>query len=939
MPGKKDQSDFVTMLKSMSSVGEEMPASKIVTNVDQAAFLSKVVRPKNQPLFTASDEDGNFTGFNSGIDQISKTTMGRIEDNENCFRLFPDIKLAAQIVVSSISSPKDMLDSELIYKLSESIFPAEMTTEMLAVIKSQLETHYKIREELPELLHNTLFRAGATIKAILPESAVDMLINSGRRVTMESIASNDIFEYKGNDLKIVSMGILANPGPAPATGKTIFSVESALNYSKSTYNPAFCLPAPETLQEDHSGIVVKKLAEMMASTVEIIDNPNFLKTPKILQAVNDQKIAELTGSKLSNAATRFATESYKVFGDGDKISVKQMQGAIYKDAKSEYRPFIRIPERAGLTRRSVGRPLLMDIPAEAVAPVFPPGCPSDHIGYFMLTDMDGNPLTSGSVGNDPQGLMGAFQNGGTNNTMSSMLTEKARRNLASDGVVPMIERASEIYADLIERDAMERLAKGGYGRTLEMGRNNEIYRIMLARTFQSQMTRLVYIPASYVSYFAFDYHRNGVGKSYLDDLSNITSMRALSLFAKVMAKVKSSIETTVVDVTIDPRDPDPIKTIEKSRHLVAQTRQQFFPHGLNRMVDLTNWIQQAGIQMTFSGHPRLPTTKFTFETKNMQHPEPDDSLDEMFRHQTYMHFGLSPETVDSAAKADFATTIQNQSILFARRIMMLSNKLSVMLSDHGRKAIANDEVILRELQEIVEKHLGKITETLTDEEKAFAAQDPVGYKSYIVQCFLEVLQIDLPKPDSTKTKSLKESLEDQSSLIDAGLNYILNDDMLPAEFLGKSAQYVASLKAVWKGVLMRKWMAENNYAPEMFAIAETTEDGKAGYNLIEDVEGYNKSVMLNIIDYLRKLQPIIAAGDKDIENTATADGSAGSSSSGGDYGSGGGGFGEDNPGGGDGFGSNNAFDQLGGDGTGAGDGSGGSDTGSGDGTGNAFETI
>lgn len=931
MAQSEDKPGFVEMLKGMAGEhGGEWPASKILTNLDSAVVMSKVVRSRNQPMFRPTDETAATSGFNAGVDQISKSTMGRIEDNENNFRLFPDIELACQIVISSIISPKDMGDSELIYRLRESTFPAELVTRMMSVIKTNMEGNYNLHRELPELLRNTLFRAGSTIKAVIPEAAVDQLINSGRKITMESIDGLGLFKRVDEKIKVVNIGLLGDSRENKNAQKSIFSLEAAMNTSASeSYDASWNADMARGVSDEYFNIGV--LAEAISNTVEVVDNYQYLKLPDVIKKANEQKIAELTKSRLAVNASVFATENYHHFmgSDTKRMSARQVEGAVYKSSKSGYTPFVKVPEKSGLLRKSVGRPLVLDLPSECAAPVYVPGKPAEHIGYFVLSDMDGNPLSSTSQGNDGQnGLMGAFQNAGSSNTMSSMLTDKARKNLATDGTVPQIERVTEIYADLIERDVIERLMKGGYGRKLEVGRNNEIYRIMLARTLQSQMTRLIYIPACYVTYFAFNYHRNGVGRSYLDDLTNITSMRALVLFSKVMAKVKSCIEVTNVDLAIDPRDPDPIKTIEKAKHLVAQTRQQFFPHGLNRMVDLTNWIQQAGIQMTFSGHPRLPTTKFTFETKNTQHPEPDDSLDEMFRHQTYMHFGLSPETVDSATKTDFATTIEQQSILFSRRIKMLSDTLSVKMSDWTKKVVGNDETIIKQLMDELDEFLGVITESMTDEEKKMATSDPEGFKSYLIESFLELLEVDLPKPESTKATNMKVAIQAHADMIDEGLNYVITEDVLPEGFVGDASKYISALKASWKAVLMRAWMAENNYAPELFRITEVDEEGNGGYNLLESMKTYNVAVMTNIIDFLEKLKPSIIAANNDIarienqtgnEGGGVSDTGGGSSDNSSDFGGGeGGGFGD---GGDDEFanitGGDNAFDNPGAGGDGA----------------------
>ena len=602
--------------------------------------------------------------------------------------------------------------------------------------------------------------------------------------------------------------------------------------------------------------------------------------PKLLEKMNEQTVTQLTSSKLKLEANKFVTEAFRNSNDKLKVSAKELETTIYKSPKSDYKPFLVVPTPMNLIRKSTGKPLVLNLPSEAVIPVHVPGDPTNHVGYFIALDDDGNPVTISTVSFDAgHGLNSMLNSDKSNTSMSSLLTEKARRNLGSDGFVPMLDHMSEIYADLIENDLLERLAKGAYGKKLQISKNNEIYRIMLSRSLQSQFTRLIYIPKDYVSYFAFNYHRNGVGKSYLDDLSNITSLRAMVLFSKVMAKVKSSISTTAVHVELDPREVDPVKTIEMAKHFVARARQQYFPHGLNRVVDLTDWIQTAGIEISFSGHPRLPTTKFEFESKNIQHVEPDDTLDETFRHQTYMHFGLSPETVDNAARADFATTIEQNSVLFARRIAILSATFVKMLTEHIQRVMLHDETIQEKLTEILNEHSGELGKSMTDEEKQLFETDKVGFTKYLLNYFIEVFEVDLPKPDSTRNASLKTALENQEEMIDKGLDYIFGETVLPAEFAGESATYVKAVRDAWKAACMRTWMADNNYLPELFDITNRSQDGKPMADLLEITKSYTENVMLNVVSFLESMKATKAAANQDLEKLNIEEGSGSSSDS------------------------------------------------------------
>ena len=874
MPSLQKRQDFVTEIQELvNRSGIKRPASTILRDLPTAAVISKLTKPRETGQFKTSDPSTDISLVNTGIDQISKSVIARIEDNENIFRLFPDIELAIQIIISSILSPKDMIKAELIYRTEDSPLPPGLVSQMTASIQTTMDTVYNLKTELPDILRDALFRSGSHVKAILPEAAVDQLINQTTAITTESIFSSDLFV--GSDVsKVRNLGLLADPRPVNTGNKPVWAVESSFSAQGSAMYESK-LYVPPMKQPEEGDVDLSKLASLMNGQIEVCDNYQLLKMPKVIENINRQAVQRLSGSKLGSRVSRFATESARRRREEaqatqssrpEKPSVGELSNMLYKGSKTDYRPFTQVPSKMNLARKSIGRPMVMTWPSEAAIPVHVPGDVSKHIGYFVPIDMDGNPISINSAAYDAgQGLSSMLQSDRTNHSLSSLLTEKARRNLSNDGIVPKIDHITDLYADIIEHDLLERLLKGAYGKKLQVSRNNEIYRIMLARTLQSQMTRLVYVPAEYIAYFAFQYHRNGVGKSYLDDLSNITSLRAMVLFSNVMSKVKSSITTTLVNVQLDERDPDPLKTIEQAKHLAARARQQYFPHGLNRVVDLTDWLQRAGMEITFEGHPRLPHTKFNFESKNIQHTPPDLELDEMLRHQTYMHFGLSPETVDSATKTDFATTIEQQSILFARRILMLSDIFSQDLTDYVKKIVANDEVLLEELTKILNDNKGDLESTLNDEEKAFFAEDPSGFTAYVIQEFLDVFKVDLPKPDATRDENQKNALEKYEEKIDKALDYVLSSTILPAELGGDVNQYADAIKAAWKGFLIRKWMADNNYATEAFDISNRSDDGRPMVNLLEMVTSHTDNVMLNIVSFLQKMKATKDAAALDLQ--------------------------------------------------------------------------
>lgn len=836
--------DSLKKVIDLINTGKKYPALSLVkTNPELAALMSKLIKPRDQSEFKIDSAD-SYHNLNQGqMQAISENIKNRVADNESISQLFPDVELAMQILISSVLSPKDMVKTDIIYKAKDNILPAELMLKLNEIVVNNFEGYYHIKDDLQEILRETLFTSGSYIKAVLPESIIDEIINKNKAVSTETISEL----YVGD--KTTHLGLLGSP-KKPAKART--ALESFRLNQKIVDYQSFLTIAAET----EGG------ADFTDSNLEISDNYKLLKLPRLLEAVNKAKIKAIT----RNSSLGTATESAK-------LNRREFSTMIYKGNSSDTSAFVTIPSRINAKRKSVGRPLTLKLPSEAVIPVYVPSNETKHIGYFVLVDIDGNPINKSSNQNDTGGLSGLNMNNPTSGSLSSMLIAKAKRNLVStDNNKITLDQIMKIYSNIVETDLVERLKNGAYGTEVSIGKNEEIYRIMFARSLASKYTRLIYIPAEFVTYYAFKYYDNGIGKSMLDDLKILTSLRAIMLFSKVMAQTKNSIALTHVDITLDPNDPDPQKTIEIAQHEIVKTRQQYFPLGINSPVDLVDWIQRAGFEFSFSGHPGLPQTKFDFETKNLQHILPDSELDELLRKQTYMAMGLSPETVDNGFNAEFATTVVSNNILLSKRVIQLQYILVKHLTDHCRKLMLNDNVVIDEIKQVLKDNKGLIEKVLTDEEKASYSENEEGFINDLIERYIENIELDLPKPDETSINTQSDAFDAYVEALDKVIDSWVSADLFPTDTVGDISSHVDSIKVTLRAYFIRKWMAENNYLGELGEIVTADEDGNPNIDIFNISKTHAEGIIRSSVKYIESLNAIKNAANSDLESLGTPEG-------------------------------------------------------------------
>jgi hypothetical protein len=255
-----NQNDFKKVV-GLINTGKKYSALNLVRqNPEAAAVISKLVKNQDVKIVDLQNKQGFYNMDTTQFHTLSDSVSDRIRNSENAMQLFPDMELSAQILISSILSPKDMVNSELIYKTAESILPTELTMQLLDLIKNDLNKHYKLNESLPDILRECLFISGSYVKAILPESSVDDIINGKINASMESIAEI---------LNEPHAGILGN---AISSKNTKITMESIRSNSKTVYNP--------------------KVEGKLGDLIEVTDNYKYLKLPHALRSIQSGRIKQ-----------------------------------------------------------------------------------------------------------------------------------------------------------------------------------------------------------------------------------------------------------------------------------------------------------------------------------------------------------------------------------------------------------------------------------------------------------------------------------------------------------------------------------------------------------------------------------------------------------------------------------------------------------------------
>lgn len=837
---------------SLANSGKRYPVMKLAKDSPElAAIISKLVTPATTPTYGG---DGNRKPETPNLFEFmgqSRKITNNIQDARASMQLLPDMELSAQILISSVLSPKDMTTTELTYVAPEDLMDAELSASLVNRLRQFFEQDYKIKPLLPKILRDMLFETGSYPIAVIPESSLDELINADSRITMESLS-----EHFDTDGSCKPLGILGPAVKDPVVRK----------------NPGVSLESIRDYHFDTSINTRMALEGAEESYITVIDNPSVLKIPAINERVREARVLAKLGVR--------SMESAQLGPNAAKLNDRQLSSLMYKNRDYGYTPVASLKTPEQTRRRTVGMPLITHFNSDSWITAHIPGSPEKHIGGFVLIDADGYPV-SGVMSRDEYQQMSQRLTGAGGGGFASSMIAKVQNGM--DGFTQIgqtpIDQSKRMFASMVEADLLARLRNGIYTNGVALSGNSELYTIMMARTLAKQHTQLLFIPAELMTYFAFRYDENGIGESLMDGMKILNSLRAMLMFADVMAAVRNSIGRTEVAIKFDEDDPDPFKTAEIMKHQIINSRKQAFPLGANSPTDLVDYLAKAGYEFTYEGHPDVPDVKVDFSEKNTNYTKPDQELSEYLRKAAIMSVGLTPENVDAGFQAEFATTIMTNNLLLTKRVMNIQEEFTPQLSDHLRKVAMNSEGLCTDLMQIIADNFdkldvdelfeGKPTDVQIQQSKQFICNK-------VLRRFLLNFEATLPSPNSITLDNQLDAMKTYSDALDEGLKYWLSSDMFTTDVVGEIGGQVDTAVAIVKGQLMRNWMAENGVLPELSALTELAEDGTPSVNFGEGHDTHIAAITKAMGELLVRLMPVKGASDKLVAATgAEAEPSAG----------------------------------------------------------------
>lgn len=736
----------------------------------------------------------------NALEAISKGEREKASVTKDIMDLFPDVEFCADTVARAILSPNDSYTRGVNLSLPNISISTELKSLLTNEITSQLK-FYKFEETQADIIKKSLFINGSHAEVFIPEAALSTILESDGEITLESYGERN----KKDRMKITDKPMIVGE-------LSMLTKENAVE-DKTFYN--------ESLEN--------------VLNVEVTDDISNINDASFESYLVMKKMKYKTKSLTTEDATR--SEILKnIFRNPDK----------YKTMTE-----VKVNEYLSSKRENLGRPLHLRVEHYAIKPIWA-GTPDNHIGYNLIIDERGNPIREDSLlENNDEDLPGLT--GVTSSTVSKLLTKAESGLKTMTGNDKEIPNSEEIYGRVLEEMLLNKIERSPLKNVANFNDNQNFNRIMFNRAMKGKKTKILFLPKNLVTYYAYDFKSNGIGKSKVEKVSILYSMRAIMLFGTLMANIKNSIPITEVSAVLDPDTPNVESAMKMIIKHVMQNRQLELPIGMPKTQDLVTWVRHLGLVFNID-HPQLPDTKVTSTDSSRNVVVPTDTVTEKLEELIYMQYGMNREQVINGMKdADTATSIHTQNKFFLNRAMYYQDKTIPLQSRHVSTIIENDAVIRNSLEKIINEYhkqsgKGNTTElqtkfNLTEEEMT----------DTLIELIIEDITVVLPKPESNEGNSLSKAMSEYSNTIDTYLESQFNPDVLSAEVFGEEASESSdSIKAAIKSMMLREWAVENNFMKGYTKFTTLDEEGSSCNDYLSKYSDINDTLGKLIKEYISK---------------------------------------------------------------------------------------
>lgn len=443
----------------------------------------------------------------------------------------------------------------------------------------------------------------------------------------------------------------------------------------------------------------------------------------------------------------------------------------------------------------IGHPYFIALPPESVIPIIVPGDPKNHLGYFLLVDEFGHPLEARDM--DTSGC-GAPSVAAAYNAMFKGSCTDAKPGLDRYSKA----MANSVFDHLLDQYIKAKLQDIGL-ENVDVMKANGIAAVMFYRLLEHKKTNLVFIPKSILTYMAFGYRPNGTGRSLLEDIQFILSLRATFMVASVMAMANDAINHHTLGVTFDEKTVNPEQVIENlGNQYVDKKRMRLSIDP----TDISRNIARNAVTIIPKNLPGIGGFEIENNVSPGQSIKPDNELMDHFNNLLVTALGVPYAALNQLGDTEYSRSVVTTNLFFSKQIRRDQKTLCDHINHFVRAYIRYSKPLKLGILEILQNK-GRVAESPNDTKGKTEVKDTGSHvvsseqkndetTSEMLGMIIEHISATLPTPNLAPDKAQYEELKTFIQTVQEFANLVFPPELVPQED-GQAQMGLNIAKANW----------------------------------------------------------------------------------------------------------------------------------------------
>ena len=773
---------------------------------DNVSFVDRFTASETQAFLNRTYVKPRTQGSNispAGIISYLKPIHAKVGNSrlaaEKLRALAPEIEQARILVSSSIMSPNDLQDGRFIFKF-EATPAVNNDTALLKKVSDFFDHYFNDTLQLGirsyDWIGEAQYGSGSKCILILPEASHIDLRN--RKYT----GTNPVFD---GTLAMESFQQVER-----SSKEYMFSGKA--NTWKNYLDPL-----------DKQSMLMSMIPSMESFGVRV---PTKFSTVRS----RDRKDNSTFGDNYTAGLEEMIINLKTKLSEGDAIRITEDSSVIhyYKDSNKNKQKdiFNKLLEQYGTNEDPIneevaylsvnpkdiphtGHPTIIELPSEAVIPIIVPGAPSEHLGYFVLLDGNGMPLTienSGMSNNSTE-----CQSGSPNAAFEAMFGSNCcnSKYFSYESGNNVINAGSMIFSNILDGYVRSRI-KGIFGRDdLTISRFNAVSSVLFYRLLKAKHSTMVFVPAQLLHYFAFDYDKNsGVGVSKTSEIQFLLSLRTTLMMANVVAMVNDAVEHKKVEFTLDEKNANLEGIMELIGNIFIEKNKLT---GSTDPSEIMRDMYNNSLTIVPKNIPGLADLSIETQSASGSSSRVDDNLLEQLSNLLVSHLDVPPAALNQMSEPEFARSLVTYNLFFAKKIRRYQRIWCAMMNEFIRCYIKFDPKFKRALAVKLGANIKpEKQENLPSKVKRMKDVDPNVYDSNmnnLVNDVINTFTVELASPnivvDKTQFEEIRAFMDNTNQLADM---YFSNDAVPSNDELAQEALGVK--RNLWKTKQITRFINE-----------------------------------------------------------------------------------------------------------------------------------